>query len=110
MNCEDIRELLPAYVLGALEHEEHDMVEDHLRLGREHDQELAELRATVFAMDRFLRKEHSSVALAEPGSRFTTRNKNPSPILGKAGGAFSPRQWQLWRLSLCSSSSSALAG
>jgi anti-sigma-K factor RskA len=53
MNCEEISELLPAYVLGALEPEEVEAVETHLRAGREHDHELVDLRATVFAMDRF---------------------------------------------------------
>ncbi len=53
MNCEEIRELLPAYVLGALDADEIEAVEEHLRAGREHDDELVELRATVFALDRF---------------------------------------------------------
>ena len=53
MNCEEISELLPAYVLGALEPDELEAIEEHLRAGREHDQELVELRATVFAMDRY---------------------------------------------------------
>jgi anti-sigma-K factor RskA len=64
MNCEDIRELLPAYVLGALDSEEVAAVELHLREGREHDQELVELRATVFALDRFVGDSVPSGALA----------------------------------------------
>jgi anti-sigma-K factor RskA len=51
MNCEEVRELLPAYVLGALDADELEVVEAHLREGREHDEELVELRATVFALD-----------------------------------------------------------
>jgi anti-sigma factor RsiW len=51
MNCEEVRELLPAYVLGALDAEELEALEAHLRDGREHDDELVELRATVFALD-----------------------------------------------------------
>lgn len=53
MNCEEISELLPAYVLGALEPDEMALVEAHLRAGREHDDELVELRATLFALDRY---------------------------------------------------------
>lgn len=53
MNCEEISELLPAYVLGALERDEMEAVEAHLREGREHDAELVELRATLFALDRY---------------------------------------------------------
>ena len=53
MNCKEIRELSPAYVLGALDGGEAADVEAHLRTGREHDDELVELRATVFALDRY---------------------------------------------------------
>jgi anti-sigma-K factor RskA len=53
MNCEEISELLPAYVMGALEPDEVEAIEVHLREGHEHDAELVELRATLFALDRF---------------------------------------------------------
>ncbi|HEU0075996.1 MAG TPA: anti-sigma factor [Dehalococcoidia bacterium] len=53
MNCDEVRELLPAYVLGALDADDLDAVEAHLHAGREHDDELVELRATVIALDRF---------------------------------------------------------
>ena len=53
MNCEQTRELLPAYLLGALDVDETRDVEAHLRAGHEHDDELVELRATVLALDRF---------------------------------------------------------
>lgn len=53
MNCDEVRELLPAYVLGALDADDLEAVEAHLRGGREHDDELVELRATVIALDRF---------------------------------------------------------
>jgi anti-sigma-K factor RskA len=53
MNCEQARELLPAYLLGALDPDETRTVEAHLKAGHEHDEELVELRATVFALNRF---------------------------------------------------------
>jgi anti-sigma-K factor RskA len=62
MNCEEVRELLPAYVLGVLDREEVDVLEIHLRSGHEHDEELVELRATVFALDRFADERSLDVA------------------------------------------------
>jgi anti-sigma-K factor RskA len=53
MNCEKVRELLPAYVMSALDRDELNDVEAHLSAGHEHDNELVELRATVFALDRY---------------------------------------------------------
>ena len=49
MNCDDIRELLPAYALGALTAEEHETVRAHLTVCALHP-ELAELLATVEAL------------------------------------------------------------
>jgi anti-sigma factor RsiW len=77
MNCEDVRELLPAYVLGALGAAEFFAVEEHLRLGHEHDEELVELRATVFALDRFADEEAlapAAVSLPEPGKLANKRH------------------------------------
>ncbi len=65
MNCEEISDLLPAYVLGALEPDEVEAIEEHLRAGREHDEELVELRTTVFALDRYS-DELSAGAIGAP--------------------------------------------
>jgi anti-sigma-K factor RskA len=70
MNCDEVHELLPAYVLGALEPEEVTAVEAHLRGGHEHEQELVELRATVFALDRYAADRAPSRALAERAARM----------------------------------------
>ncbi len=67
MNCDEVQELLPAYVLGALDAEELEAVEAHLRAGSEHEDELIELRATVFALDRF-GDDLTPPASIEPGS------------------------------------------
>jgi anti-sigma-K factor RskA len=67
MNCDDVRELLPAYALGALDADEAPGVEAHLRECREHDAELAELRATVFALDRYADEADLGVSDRAPG-------------------------------------------
>jgi anti-sigma-K factor RskA len=85
MNCNETRELLPAYVLGALEDDELAEVEAHLRAGHEHDDELGELRATVFALDRYadpesLEEPARPVELARPprsGSAIGTGKARP---------------------------------
>lgn len=68
MTCDEIRELLPAYALGVLDSDEHDAVEAHLGEGREHDEELTELRATVFALDR-----HAGYEAPEPSPALAER-------------------------------------
>jgi anti-sigma-K factor RskA len=67
MNCEEATELLPAYVLGALEPDEVAEVESHLAGCRRHDQELVELRATVFAIDRYREELAPTPSLALAG-------------------------------------------
>ena len=65
MNCEEVSELLPAYVIGALEADEIEALEEHLRQGSEHEEELVRLRATVFALDRFELDVEPSPALSQ---------------------------------------------
>lgn len=90
MNCDEVRDLLPAYVLGALDAEELEAVEEHLRAGSEHEEELVELRATVFALDRFgdeLEPSESfeAATLAIDGSRGGRRIQGiPAWLLGAA--------------------------
>jgi anti-sigma-K factor RskA len=76
MNCEQARELLPAYVLGALDVDETRKVEAHVKAGREHDRELVELRATVFALDRF----------AEAGAVEPSRRSERPPMALRTEG------------------------
>jgi anti-sigma-K factor RskA len=86
MNCEDVRELLPAYVLGALEPDEIAAVETHLRSGREHDAELVELRATVFALDRLADAPAPSSALAARIDSLTAAKQRPAArAMGRFG-------------------------
>jgi anti-sigma-K factor RskA len=64
MNCDDVSEMLPAYVLGALDADDLEAVEAHLRAGREHDEEIVELRATVIALDRFAGEPNLDVSFS----------------------------------------------
>lgn len=50
MTCEDIQDLLPGYVLDALDEHEASEVDAHLVACREHDEELVELRSTHMAL------------------------------------------------------------
>jgi hypothetical protein len=65
MTCDEVRELLPAYALGLLEGDELEAVEAHLRAGREHDDELVELRATSFALEMLDEEAPYSAELPE---------------------------------------------
>lgn len=93
MNCEEISELLPAYVLGALEPDEVEAIEEHLRAGREHDEELVELRTTVFALDRYS-DELSPGAIGAPvGGRIEASGTAPreapeTASRKRSGGSF----------------------
>jgi hypothetical protein len=71
----------PGYVLGALDREEVDLVEIHLRSRHEHDQELVELRATVFALDPFADERSLDVA-GERGQAHLAHR--PKPLRGRA--------------------------
>ena len=92
MSCDEISELLPAYVLGALDVEEFEAVEAHLREGHEHDEELVELRATVFALDRFgedvaLESPPQSMSLPTERSRRLSRTGRPPVWLAAVAAA-----------------------
>jgi anti-sigma-K factor RskA len=78
MNCDEARELLPAYALGALDAEELSAVEAHLRTCREHDGELIDLRATVFALD-------SLGGEVELGAGATPARSHPEPAVRTGG-------------------------
>ena len=49
MTCEEIQDLLPGYVLDALDAHEMEQVDAHLATCREHDEDLVDLRATGMA-------------------------------------------------------------
>jgi anti-sigma-K factor RskA len=93
MNCEEVIELLPAYVLGALEPDEVEAVEAHLRQGREHDSELIELRATVFALDRYREELITSPSPAPDARRSPAPAAQPRQPLAASRPAWAP----LWR-------------
>ena len=50
MTCEEIQDLLPGYVLDALDAHEMEQVDAHLASCRDHDEELVDLRATGMAL------------------------------------------------------------
>lgn len=50
MNCDDVRELLPGYILDALDDPEVDEISAHLVACREHDDDLVDLRTTGMAL------------------------------------------------------------
>jgi anti-sigma-K factor RskA len=85
VNCDEVHELLPAYVLGALDADEVDALEAHLRAGKEHDEELLDLRATVFALDRYVHEPAPSPALGARISRIALDH-------GRAAGRWAPFQ------------------
>ncbi|MDA1003598.1 MAG: anti-sigma factor [Chloroflexi bacterium] len=71
MTHDEVRDLLPAYALGALDQDEHAAVEEHLGGCREHDEELIELRATVLALGTLAEEREPSAALAGEIERLT---------------------------------------
>ena len=50
MTCDEIQELLPGYILDALDAHEMDQVDAHLAACREHDDDLVDLRTTGLAL------------------------------------------------------------
>ena len=90
MNCEQARELRPAYALGALEPDETRDVEAHLRAGHEHDEELVELRATVFALDRFADAQALEPGTARNASRCRSARREGPGEQTCAAGSHSP--------------------
>lgn len=50
MTCDEVQDLLPGYLLDALEPSEMDEIDEHLITCREHDEDLVDLRATHMAM------------------------------------------------------------
>lgn len=73
MTHDEVRDLLPAYALGALDPDESTAVEAHLDGCREHDEELIELRATVLALGTLAEERAPSAALAGEIERLTGR-------------------------------------
>ncbi len=73
-----MRELLPAYALGLLDGEEQRAVERHLGECREHDGELAELRATSMALDLLRDDVAVPASLARRVSAVTAAEAGPA--------------------------------
>jgi anti-sigma-K factor RskA len=95
MTCDEVRELLPAYALGLLEGDELEAVEAHLRAGREHDDELVELRATSFALDLLDEEPPYSPELREQIGRIASTAATVEPISSAEHRASSRARWWL---------------
>ncbi len=80
ITCDEARELLPGYAFDALEDDGREALEAHLGAGREHDAELVELRATVFALDTLADEREPSGAL---GARIASITR-AAPAVGAA--------------------------
>jgi anti-sigma-K factor RskA len=82
MNCEEIRDLLAAFVFGTLAADEEASVRSHIEHCREHDVEIAELRQTTSEMA-------SSVDAKVPPPDLKRRvmehaRRNSIPVIGLA--------------------------
>jgi hypothetical protein len=103
MTCNEVRELLPAYALGLLEGDELEAVEAHLRAGREHDDELVELRATIFALEMLDEEAPYSAGLRGRIQGITagatdSERGTPSLTLPQRGGGIGRRMRPRWWL------------
>lgn len=122
MTCEELRDLLPGYVLDALEPAEVAAVEAHLRDCREHDDEVVELRATGFALalldearEPTLRaRVMAATASATAPAAAAPAAAPPPPVWSTADGLLpsrrAPRRPQWWALGAAAALALAVFG
>src|SRR5829696_5041441 len=91
MTCDEIRDLAPAYVLGALERDEERAVAEHLRTCPDVHAEIAELGSVVPYLDETvplveppasLRERILSAAADDLAITRVTPSTAPSPPIG----------------------------
>jgi anti-sigma-K factor RskA len=85
MTCNEVLDLLPGYMLNALESREVEEVDAHLATCREHDDELVDLRATSMAL-AFLDEA------AEPSPHLRERVRAATGPVPLARAVFDPRR------------------
>lgn len=79
LSCEAVDELLPAYVLGALDADELDAVARHIQAGREHDDALIQLRATTLALGTLTEDRAPTAELAARVAGIAARPAGSAP-------------------------------